>query len=407
MIQLLTYNGSNDELEGDDILVNKIHDARSLDDYSINVINLNDELIWKNNGTSNNVINSIKDLKSLGVMIDSSDKSNIVIILPQNITFKYYWGYNGKGNNEYLRQCELKDMISTMKNEILSALHTTFKRIKVIYEITKTEINSNELFASFSFVETEGGIILTKSKISNKPTTIKYGNIILTTLKIEDYTSLKDFLSETKLIQEKYIIPDWFKEIQMFDDATQKETIKLNNDTILIAEENIKKAENVLERNERYKSILYTSGDELVSVIFDIFKEIFEWNLDSFKDVKEEDFNIEYDNKVYIGEIKGITSNVKNANVSQLDNHVQNYLDEHDIDPGKIKSLLIINHQRSKALNNREKVNDKTVALAKRNGSLIIETFTLLKMFEKYLNDELSKADCLRLINSNTGLLKI
>lgn len=94
MIQLLTYNGSNDEFEGDDILVNKIHDARSLDDYSINVINLNDELIWENNGTSNNVINSIKDLKSLGVMIDSSDKSNIVIILPQNITFKYYWGYN-------------------------------------------------------------------------------------------------------------------------------------------------------------------------------------------------------------------------------------------------------------------------------------------------------------------------
>lgn len=193
----------------------------------------------------------------------------------------------------------------------------------------------------------------------------------------------------------------------MFDDAAQKETIKLNNNTISMVEDNIKKAAYVLERNKRYKSILYTSGDELVLVVFEILKEIFEWNLDSFKDVKEEDFNIEYDNKEYIGEIKGITSNVKNANVSQLDNHVQNYLDEHDIDLGKIKSLLIINYQRSKALNNREKVNDKTVALAKRNGSLIIETFTLLKMFEKYLNNELSKADCLQLINSNIGLLKI
>ena len=194
----------------------------------------------------------------------------------------------------------------------------------------------------------------------------------------------------------------------MFDDAAaQKETIKLNNDTISMVEDNIKKAEYVLERNKRYKSILYISGDELVLVVFEILKEIFEWNLDSFKDVKEEDFNIEYDNKEYIGEIKEITSYVKNANVSQLDNHVQNYLDEHDIDSGKIKSLLIINHQRSKALNNREKVNDKTVALAKKNGSLIVKTFTLLKMFEKYLNNELSKADCLRLINSNTGLLKI
>lgn len=339
--------------------------------------------------------------------MDYSDKSNVVIILPQNLTFNYNWGINIRGNEEYRSQCELKNMISTMTNEILSGLHPIFKEIKVIYETTRTEINGNELSASFSFLEIKEWTILTKSKKSNKPTTVRSGNITLTTLKIEDYTSLKDFLSETKLIQEKETIPDWFKEIQMFDDAIQKEIIKQNNDKILIAKNNIKSAENVLERNKRYKSILYTSGDELVSVIFDIFKEIFQWDLDSFKDVKEEDFNIEYDNKVYIGEIKGITSNVKNANISQLDNHVQNYLDEHDIDPEKIKSLLIINHQRSKALNNREKVNEKTVALAKRNGSLIIETIALLKMFEKYLNDELSKADCLRLINSNTGLLKI
>ena len=90
-----------------------------------------------------------------------------------------------------------------------------------------------------------------------------------------------------------------------------------------------------------------------------------------------------------------------------MDNHVQNYLDEHDIDSGRIKSLLIINHQRNKALNNREKVNDKTIALAKRNGSLIIETITLLKMFEKYLCEELSKEECLQLVSSNTGLLNI
>ena len=407
MVQLLTYDGSKGLFGGYDVFVNKIHDAGAFDDYSINVINLNEKFIWKNKENRNNKINIINDFNSLRIMMDYSDKSNVVIILPQNLTFNYNWGINIRGNEEYRSQCELKNMISTMTNEILSGLHPIFKEIKVIYETTRTEINGNELSASFSFLEIKEWTILTKSKKSNKPTTVRSGNITLTTLKIEDYTSLKDFLSETKLIQEKETIPDWFKEIQMFDDAIQKEIIKQNNDKILIAKNNIKSAENVLERNKRYKSILYTSGDELVSVIFDIFKEIFQWDLDSFKDVKEEDFNIEYDNKVYIGEIKGITSNVKNANISQLDNHVQNYLDEHDIDPEKIKSLLIINHQRSKALNNREKVNEKTVALAKRNGSLIIETIALLKMFEKYLNDELSKADCLRLINSNTGLLKI
>ena len=407
MIQLLTYNGLNKMFEGDDIVIHKIHDARSPDDYSINVIDLDDESIWQNKENSIKKINCINDLKSLSIMMNSSEKSNIVIILPQNILFKYYWGHGGNPYPRYLHQCDLKDMISIMITNILSVLHSTFSNIKLIYEITQTEINGSELLASFSFADIEDGNILTKSKISNKPTTIKYGNIIITTLKISDYVTLKDFLSETKLVQEKETIPDWFKEIQMFDDVAQKEIIKANKDEILMAKGNIKKAESVLERNDRYKSILYTSGDELVSVVFDILKEIFEWDLDSFVDIKNEDFNTKYDNKVYIGEIKGITSNVKNANVSQLDNHVQNYLDEHGIDSGEIKSLLIINHQRSKALNNREKVNEKTVALAKRNGSLIIETITLLKMFEKYLNKDLSKEECLQLINSNTGLLNI
>lgn len=407
MIQLLTHDGSNEEFEGDNIFVNKIHDARSLDDYLINVINLDDELIWQNNGNSNNVINSIKDFISLGAMINSSKKSSIVILFPQNQIFRYNRGINKKGYEDYLSRCELKDMIPTMIIKILSLLNTTLKGIKVIYEITRTEINGSEFLASFSFVDIKQDVILTKSKISNKPTTIRHGNIILTTLKISDYVSLKDFLSEIKLIQKKETNPDWFKEIQMFDDVVQKDIIKTNNNIILKAEDNIKEAESVLERNKRYKSILYTSGDELVSVIFDILKEMFGWDLDSFNDVKEEDFNIEHDNKVFIGEIKGITSNVKNANVSQLDNHVQNYLDEHDIDSGRIKSLLIINHQRNKALNNREKVNDKTIALAKRNGSLIIETITLLKMFEKYLCEELSKEECLQLVISNTGLLNI
>ena len=407
MIQLLTYNGSNKMFEGDDIDIHKIHDARSPDDYSINVIDLDNESIWQNKENSIKKINCIKDLKSLSIMMNSSEKSNIVIILPQNRPFKYDLVNDGNPYPRYFSQCDLKDMISTMTTNILSVLHSIFNNIKLIYEITETEINDRELLASFSFFDIDNGNILTKSKISNKPTTIQYGNIIITTLKIPDYVSLKDFLSEIKLVQEKEIIPDWFEEIQMFDDVTQKGIIKSNKDAILIAEGNIKKAESVLERNARYKSILYTSGDELVSVVFDILKEMFEWNLDSFEDKKDEDFNVEYDNKVYIGEIKGITSNVKNANVSQLDNHVQIYLDEHDIDPVEIRSLLIINHQRKKALDNRERINDRTIAIAKRNGSLIIETITLLNIFEKYLNKDLSKEECLQLISSNTGLLNI
>lgn len=45
--------------------------------------------------------------------------------------------------------------------------------------------------------------------------------------------------------------------------------------------------------------------------------------------------------------------------------------------------------------------------IAKRNNSLIIETITLLKMFEKYLNETLTREKCIEILTTNTGLLTI
>ena len=129
------------------------------------------------------------------------------------------------------------------------------------------------------------------------------------------------------------------------------------------------------------------------------------WDLSSFEDVKKEDFNYITEDKIFIGEIKGITSNVKSANVSQLDVHVQEYLDNHEQEMRNIVSLLIIDHQRNKPLNTREPVHNIQINLAKRNGSLIVETSTLLKMFDKYLKGDLTREECLELLSNQTGLL--
>ncbi|UTY39396.1 hypothetical protein NMU03_00760 [Allocoprobacillus halotolerans] len=177
----------------------------------------------------------------------------------------------------------------------------------------------------------------------------------------------------------------------MFDDARQLEIIDDKTEIIKNASKDIDNAKKVLKRNMRYKSILYTSGDELVDVVFEILEQMLGCDLSGFNDVKKEDFNFEIDDKVFIGEIKGVTSNVKNANVSQLDIHVQNYIDEHEVDKENIVSLLIIDHQRNKPLSQREEVHNNAIELAIRNKSLIIETITLLRMFEKYLSGELNR----------------
>ena len=199
--------------------------------------------------------------------------------------------------------------------------------------------------------------------------------------------------------------PEWMEGLNMFDDSNQLKIIQENNMVIEMANENISNAMEVINQNKRYKSVLYTSGDELVEVIFEILENMLGCDLSEFTDKKKEDFKFKLNDKVFIGEIKGVTPNVKKSNVSQLDVHVQEYLDDNDEESKNIVALLIINHQRSKPISAREGVNDEVIKLAERNGSLIVETITLLKLFEQYLLGEKNRDECIDSLVNNTGLL--
>ena len=50
---------------------------------------------------------------------------------------------------------------------------------------------------------------------------------------------------------------------------------------------------------------------------------------------------------------------------------------------------------------------DEQIKLAERNSSLIVETITLLKLFEQYLSREKSREECIDILQNNTGLLRI
>ena len=81
-------------------------------------------------------------------------------------------------------------------------------------------------------------------------------------------------------------------------------------------------------------------------------------------------------------------------------------MEEHEeIDDKQVKALLIINHQRNKPLEQREPVHERQINLANKYESLIVETATLLRMFEKYLGGNLSREECLELLKTNKGIL--
>lgn len=404
MIQMLTYDGKQGKFSGENIVVNKFHDAQSLDDFDVNIINLDEQNIWYNDGSNKDNINDIKDINSLSIMIQHCKDKKILILYPQNITYIYDYSSISR---KYYYSCDLKDMLGSLYY-ILENLHTSLKHIRLIYENTKTSINGKYFNAAFSF-DISKDIVLLRSENSKKPTAIKLNdNMIASTLKINNYEEIMCLLRELGLIQNKQSIPAWIKEIKMFDDNEQLEIIKDNKNIINHAKDKISEAQEKLNINEKYKSILYTNGDELVEVVFEILESMLGCDLSEFEDEKKEDFLFEIEGFTFIGEIKGVNSNVKNENVSQLDVHYQSYLEENsDKSEDQIKALLIMNHQKNKPLNERETVHEQQINLAHRNGSLIIETITLLKLFEKYLSGALTKEECLELLKSNVGLLTL
>ena len=194
----------------------------------------------------------------------------------------------------------------------------------------------------------------------------------------------------------------------MFDDKKQLEIIQENNIIIGEANQKISNAMAILNKNDEYKSILYTNGDELVNVVFEILENILGCDLSNFQDVKKEDFLFELEGHYFIGEIKGVNHNVKSENVSQLDVHYQSFKDAHpEIADSDISAILIMNHQKNKPVFERESVHENQIQLSKRNGSLIVETMTLLKLYEKYTNQEVLREQCINMLKESTGLLTL
>lgn len=416
MIQIITYDINRYKDYPDKAYkISQLGEIQALDDFEICIIDLSDKNLWNYNGTQPTSVNCYKDLLTIKEAIINSNITKIIIVLPQNEKISYNQAHEWIGNSKryyYVSSTQLKDnKVNLMK--IISDNLFHLENIGVSFEKSKTMIMEQNMDADFNFCnyEKDNFEALTFSKNSNKVTTIKRENIFITTLKIlEDNENVKLFIDNyCKENQEKEETPDWIKNINFFNDEQLnqdkcKNLIKIRE----LKQENIE-IDKELEKNLEYKSILYTNGDELVKVVMSILDELLDYDSSEFLDEGKEDFLIKKEDVTFIGEIKGVSSAIANKNVSQLDVHVQSYLDEIQQE-GKgenVKGLLIINHQRNKSLVERQKVHEHQINLATRNGSLIIETVMLLKIYEKYKLGELTKEECKNIFQDNIGLLEI
>lgn len=407
MIQIVTNNTSKyDEYPKSKYKVNELDSFEVFDTFDLVYIDLTDEDLWYNKGYNIDKINRTDDLRSIKEEIINTNKSKLLINLPLNETYLYHYD---NYSFEYKKSERLKDIIPQIKTVLAASLGGFFTSFNLDYGKNKSIVNNCEYGADFNFSSISENDVITKGKSNNRATTIQVSdNIYITSLNVNgSYELFDNFVNTIFFKTTKENVPEWLEEIKILDDNDLAKEKEQNVNEIKNLESRNLCIDDKIENNNRIKSILYTTGDELVEVVLDMIGDIVGINLKEFEDVKEEDFRFTKDEVTFIGEIKGVSQNIKRDNISQTDLHVQEYLDRlDDNDSQKVKGILIINHQRTKKVSEREKPNNKIVNLAIRNECLIIETTTLLNLYEKYKKGELSSNDIINILKNEVGLYK-
>lgn len=400
--QLITFNGKKLSGKQGNITESPFSSPQSFDGFDINIISFDDETIWRYDELMIKSVNCINDIKNLGIMIRNSIKTNVVVVFPKDYSYRYCPNYQGN----LTKRENLKNMLGVMTN-ILGKMLNPISEMDIVFEPTKTKIDNQIYSADFFFNEHNEAEVLLRSSDSRKAIVIRDSNIIYTTLELNSLERINEFLKNIGLNEKVEECPEWMTDVKLFDDNELLNKIKASKGIILEEESKIVIAENALSVNSHYKSILYTQSNELVEVVLEILEEMLGFDFSNFEDKHNEDFLYETEDVTYLGEIKGVTSNIRSEHVSQLDTHYYTYLDDHPDKAGKTKTWLIMNHQRKQSLSQRKEVHETQVKLAERNGSLIIDTYTLLKLFEKYKNGEFSSEDCLALLSNRTGIITV
>lgn len=170
-----------------DITQSPLASPRSLDEFDINIISLNDEALWRSDTTRCNSVNSCNDLKSVANMVKNRKKSIVVYVMPQNFIF-HYNKYSTGHHSGFHSHFPLKDLIASIWGEIINdVLYPQISNNILSFENTRTNVGKQLYTADFYFRSTFPGEkkIYTKSILSEKITTISLNEkTVLTTLNI-------------------------------------------------------------------------------------------------------------------------------------------------------------------------------------------------------------------------------
>lgn len=416
MIQIITGNARNKNIhkkfeENTEYTVSDFKKPKVFEDFELNVLDLSFQDLWTSIYGNSNEIYMIKDLKHYHTMLKNNKDTKILVVLPQNITLKYYWGWSGK----YINSEDLKNLTDFISKIVYENVYNYWFRLN--FGCNSINLSRLEITADFYFdeeeIEEEQKIL--KSDRSNKLTTIRVEeNIYFTTLNLmKSREVLEAFLEKTNILnksnEEKE--PEWFNDIKILDD------VYIENEVSQIEEEITKlqkKKENKLiklEENKEIKSVLYQTGKKLQKIAIKMLDEMLEYEDKEFIDEMEEDYRIFKGENTFLIETKGLLRNVNGNDISKTDCHVQIYIDKleeegKDHDKKKVKGIFIVANQRNRKIEERDKIPERQIKLAERNKILIIRTEQLLKLYEDFRNKKIKTQEIIELFKTQIGEFK-
>lgn len=368
---------------------------KSFDEFDINVIDLNSPNLWSFSPEYQKCTEAVYHLKTLKEIMENSKKSMSIILMPANTKVSLL-----RSGGLTAQTILIKDIIKQINYE-LCELTLSYARLR--YEISTTTIDEQDFYSDFVFDDVDYETI--KRFNGGKSTIIKHNErLYSTTLLIKNTANDLGILISFILSRfKKFDVPDWFNSLEYFDDAA----LKNKRGELLDMYQQIENIDRRINKNNKFKSILYSTGDELVGVVKEILVDIFKLTDSHFTDVKKEDFRFEFEDVNFMVEIKGINTNVKNSNIAQCKKHVTDLIAEDDTkSPGNVKGLLIVNPQRDIEPGKREPIHANQISYAKSEGILIITTLELLKLYQAYTKDEVVSNKCFETFKNNVGEFK-
>ena len=416
MIQIITENARDNNIhmkfeENTEYTVSEFKNPKVFDDFELNVLDLSFEELWISEKSNIDNIDMIKDLKHYYTMLKNNKDTKILVILPQNIMFKYFLDWK----NNYIHREDLKNLTDFISQIVSKNVYN----YNFILNFGENIINLNKLDIKADFYFDETGIKeeqkILKSDKSNQLTTIRVEeNIYFTTLDLmKSREMLEAFLEKINILnkcnEEKE--PEWFKDIKILDDVNIENEVSKIEEEITKLQKTKENKLIKLEENKEIKRVLYQTDKKLQTIVIKMLNEMLDYEDKEFIDKMEEDYRICKGENTFLIETKGLLRNIKGTDISKTDDHVQIYIAKHKEeekiqDKDRVKGIFIVANQRNRKIEERDKLPTRQIELAERDGILIIRTEQLLKLYEDFRNKKIKTQEIIELFKTQIGEFK-